>query len=198
MAQAPDHFMPLFSMEHTARESAVDLAVQIGTILLLGGVLLLHAPYGYILPLTALALAGLVCWTLIEYCVHRFVLHGLRPWRSWHARHHRYPLTHVFAPTLLISMLFAALVFAPALWLGGMWIACAFTLGVLSGYLLYSLTHLAIHHRTARSGWLSRRQRWHAEHHRRTNQPGRYGVTTSFWDHAFALTGRIRRQVPAR
>lgn len=190
--------MRLFTMQHTARESAVDLAVQIATILLLAGLLLRHTPSGQALPLIGLALAGLVAWTFIEYCVHRFVLHGVQPWRTWHAEHHRDPMTHVFAPTLLISALFAALVFAPALWLVGLWAASGFTLGVLSGYLLYSLTHLAIHHRTARGGWLSRRQRWHAEHHGRRDPPDRYGVITNFWDHAAAATTNVLRRFVSR
>jgi cyclopropane-fatty-acyl-phospholipid synthase len=30
------------------------------------------------------ALAGLLGWSLIEYGVHRFVLHGLAPFRRWY------------------------------------------------------------------------------------------------------------------
>jgi sterol desaturase/sphingolipid hydroxylase (fatty acid hydroxylase superfamily) len=185
--------MPLFRMEHTARENAVDLAVQVATILLLAGLLTRYEPDGRGLSALGLVLSGLMAWTLVEYCVHRFVLHGLRPWRTWHAQHHSHPLDHVFAPTLLISALFAALVFAPALWLGGLWIACAFTAGVMGGYLIYSLTHLAIHHRSPRGAWLRQRQRWHAEHHRQGDQPGRYGVTTGFWDRLFDVAGKLSR-----
>ena len=137
--------MPVFKIEHTARESTADLAVQAASILLLIGLLAYYTPPAQRLSALALLLAGLAAWTLIEYCVHRFVLHGLRPWSTWHAQHHRHPLDLIFAPTVLIAGLFALLVFAPIFWLGGMWIACGLTLGVLSGYFLYSLTHLAVH-----------------------------------------------------
>jgi len=191
--------MPILRMEHTARENTADLVVQIATILLLGVLLLRSAPHGWQLSGVALVLAGLSTWTLIEYCVHRFVLHGMQPWSTWHGLHHRQPTTHVFAPTWLITALFATLVFAPILLLTGLWIACGFTLGVLCGYLLYSLTHLAIHHRVARGGWLRERQRWHAEHHGHgLLTVGRYGVTTDIWDQLFAMTGKLGRQFAAR
>ena len=132
--------MPVFRIEHTTREWAADFAVQIAAMLLLLGLLVRYAPHGQHWSLVALVLAGMVTWTLIEYCVHRFILHGLQPWSSWHAQHHGHPLRHIFAPALLVAALFAALIFAPALWLGGLPIACGFTLGVLCGYLFYSLT----------------------------------------------------------
>jgi sterol desaturase/sphingolipid hydroxylase (fatty acid hydroxylase superfamily) len=160
--------------------------------------LLRYAPHGRPLQSMAPVLVGVFTWTFIEYCVHRFVLHGVRPWRYWHAQHHRHPQAHIFAPTLIMSALFAALVFAPALWLGGLWVACGFTAGVLCGYLVYSLTHLAIHHRTARGRWLRQRQIWHTEHHRQADRPDRYGVTTQLWDRLFAMTGKPGRQSETR
>jgi cyclopropane-fatty-acyl-phospholipid synthase len=184
-------------MQHTERENVADLVVQTATILLLGALLLRHGPQQQRLSLMGLVVGGLLAWTLIEYCVHRFVLHGLRPWRAWHAQHHLHPASLVYAPTMLVSALFAALVFAPLLWLGGLWLACGLTLGVLCGYLFYSLTHLAIHRRTTRNRWLRKRQRWHAEHHRGAGRAGRYGVTTDFWDRLFALASKPASRLDA-
>ena len=130
-----------------------------------------------------LVLAGLAGWTLLEYALHRFVLHGLRPFSDWHAEHHHRPAALICAPTILSASLIAALVFLPAWALGGLWPACAITLGVLGGYLAYAITHHATHHWRASNRWTRQRKRWHALHHDRHRGPGHYGVTTSFWDH---------------
>jgi cyclopropane-fatty-acyl-phospholipid synthase len=67
-------------------------------------------------------------------------------------------------------------------------------LGVLVGYLGYSLTHHATHHWPARNAWTRRRKRWHAMHHGALAQPGYYGVTSGFWD---ALFGTRPARAPA-
>ena len=82
----------------------------------------------------------------------------------------------------------ATLVFLPALLMSNLWIASAFTLGVLAGYLAYSITHHATHHWRARSPWLLQRKRWHALHHRHADEPACYGVTTDLWDRVFGST----------
>tara|TARA_R110002074_G_scaffold90763_3_gene198817 strand:+ start:1632 stop:1898 length:267 start_codon:yes stop_codon:yes gene_type:complete len=85
------------------------------------------------------------------------------------------------------------LVFLPALVLSGnLWRACALTLGVLVGYLFFSITHHAIHHWSADSAWLKQRKRWHAQHHV-TRQSGCFGVTSAFWDHVFRSARRQRK-----
>ena len=43
-------------------------------------------------------LAGLVAWTLLEYVLHRFVLHGVEPFRAWHLAHHRNPTQPIRVP----------------------------------------------------------------------------------------------------
>ena len=88
-------------------------------------------------------------------------------------------------PTVLSAALVVALVFLPVLAFGGIWNACALTLGVLIGYLLYAVTHHATHHWPAGSAWLKRRKRWHALHHHDAGRLGRFGVTSAFWDHVF-------------
>lgn len=144
------------------------------------------------ISLAALALAGAAAWTLIEYAIHRFVLHGIQPFRGWHTRHHEKPMALIAAPTLVSATLIASLIFLPALVIGGWWHAAALTLGLTVGYLAYGLTHHATHHWRARSDWLRRRKRWHALHHR-TGGADCYGVTSSFWDHLFGTApGRQR------
>lgn len=125
---------------------------------------------------------GLALWTLLEYLLHRFVLHGLQPFRRWHAEHHQRPTALIGLPTLGSVTLFGTLVLAPAWWVGGPWHAIALTLGVLLGYLAYAATHHADHHASAATGWMRRRQRWHAWHHQARQRPQCFGVTTALWD----------------
>ncbi|MCC6208917.1 MAG: sterol desaturase family protein [Gammaproteobacteria bacterium] len=117
-----------------------------------------------------------------------FVMHGLQPFSRWHAEHHQRPTALICTPTILS----ATLVFFPALvLLGNLWRACALTLGVLIGYLSFSITHHAIYHWCADIAWLKQRKQWHALHHHTIGQSGCFGMTSAFWDHVF---GSARRQ----
>ncbi len=183
--------MGLFSMEQSKAAYVADFALYGAAVAALAAFLALAAPRGHLTVLMVLTLAGLVAWTLIEYALHRFVLHGLQPFRRWHEEHHRRPAAWICTPTLLSATLIALLVFLPALLLGDLWQACALTLGLLAGYLVYAVLHHATHHWHAERAWLRRRKRWHAMHHHHAH-PGCYGVTSSFWDHVFGTTGRAR------
>lgn len=131
---------------------------------------------------------GLGSWSLIEYALHRFVLHGLHPFKRWHLEHHARPTALISAPTLLSSCLIFVLVFLPAWALQDLQRAAALTLGVLVGYLTYATIHHGVHHWRVTWPWLAKRKRWHALHHHidAKHAPSRYGVSTSFWDLAFA------------
>ncbi|MGA0611164.1 sterol desaturase family protein [Caldimonas sp. KR1-144] len=144
---------------------------------------LARSPSDRWLELALLALLGLAGWTFVEYVLHRFVLHGLRPLRDWHTVHHLRPTVPVGTPPVLGVALIATLVILPALLLVDAWRAGALALGLTSGYLVYSITHHAIHHGHARFAWLDRRRALHALHHH-MRRPGCFGVTTSFWDEA--------------
>lgn len=86
-------------------------------------------------------------------------------------------------------MLIAVLVFLPSLILtGNLQQAWALTLGVVIGYLSYSVMHHAIHYWRADNAWLKQRKRWHAQHHSNIEQPACFGVTSGFWDHVFKST----------
>ena len=126
---------------------------------------------------------GLFGWTLLEYVLHRFVLHGLEPFRSMHAQHHERPRALVGIPTIVSAALFAALVFAPAAAMMEFCKGTALTLGVITGYLGYGWIHHAAHHWRPGTRWLKRRKQIHAMHHRAGDC--HYGVTTSLWDWVF-------------
>lgn len=185
--------MGLFSLEHGKAAYRIDFALYGVAVLGLAAFLLAGTPHVPRLEVVAYTLLGLASWTGIEYALHRFVLHGVQPFKGWHEQHHQRPTALIGAPTILSATLIATLVFLPALALSDVRHACALTLGVLAGYLAYGITHHATHHWRAESAWLKRRKRWHALHHHGLAQPGCFGVTSAFWDHVFGTTGGPRR-----
>ncbi|MEY2688403.1 MAG: hypothetical protein RL375_2601 [Pseudomonadota bacterium] len=145
------------------------------------------------LPL-AWVLAGWWGWSLAEYLLHRFVLHGVPPFRRMHALHHARPLAHVATPTVVTVALFGLLVALPAAWWLAPWQASALMLGVLGAYLVYIATHHAVHHAHGTSSWLRRHKRWHAMHHL-AGARACYGVSLPLWDHVFRTArARVRQR----
>lgn len=185
----------LFSLEHSRAAYWADFGCYGLASATMGLALLLASPTGHGLALAGWAAAGMATWTLAEYLLHRFVLHGLPPFNRWHAEHHRRPAALIGSPTLLSASLFAVLAAAPAAWLLGAWPGCALLFGLVTGYLLYGLSHHAMHHAMSpalqRWPWLARRRRWHARHHRAGSSPGgHFGVTSGLWDRVFDRLGR--------
>jgi sterol desaturase/sphingolipid hydroxylase (fatty acid hydroxylase superfamily) len=146
--------------------------------------------------MATLAASGLFTWSLVEYVMHRFVLHAIEPFKTWHARHHERPTALISAPTALTVTLITLLVFVPALIATSIWRALSLTVGVIVGYVTYSLCHHATHHWRPKGRWLLERKRWHALHHGRG--PGQcYGVTSNIWDRIFGTgPGRTHRRDP--
>ncbi len=181
--------MGLLSLGHSKLAYRADFAVYAVAVAASTVSLLVGGPSDQWPQVLGAVLAGMVAWTAIEYGLHRFVLHGVQPFKGWHAEHHGRPSALICAPTVASASLIFVLVFVPAWWVGTWWWACALTLGVLSGYLGYAITHHATHHWRAKGRWLQQRKRWHAQHHHAA-APVCYGVTSAFWDHAFGSSGR--------
>lgn len=177
----------MFTLEHSKVAYRVDFAVLGGTSIGLGALLLFMSPRARLIENVACATLGLASWTFIEYGVHRFVLHGVKPFSTWHAEHHRRPAARIYAPTFVSVVSIAALSYLPAWLILGPWPACALTFGVAVGDFAYSVTHHAVHHWGTGGGWLARRKHWHGLHHARPlelgRRPGNYGVTSPFWDY---------------
>lgn len=179
--------MSLFGLEHSLSAYRADFMLHGATIVSMGVVVAVAAPADERLHIVALTVLGMFSGPLIEYWLHRSVLHGIKPFSTWHAEHHRRPTALIYTPTLGSLALIAALVFMPIWLIGGVWPACAFTLGFLVSYLAYSITHHAVHHWRCNVAWLHQRKLWHARHHAARHQqaPGQFGVTTAFWDRVF-------------
>lgn len=128
---------------------------------------------------------GLAGWSLVEYLLHRFVLHHVRWVKEQHDVHHHDQLALVGTPTWFSLLVFVALVTMPALLATSAEVACGFTGGMMLGYLWYVTAHYGMHHWRAKpSGHLRRLRRRHALHHHFDDQ-GNFGVTSGFWDHVF-------------
>src|SRR5450755_4103283 len=113
--------MGLFTLEHGKAAYRVDFAAYGTAVVALAAFLVASTPHARRLEIGVLACVALMSWTAIEYALHRFVLHGLEPFRSWHAEHHRRPTALICTPTILSAALIATLVFLPALLLGDVW-----------------------------------------------------------------------------
>ncbi len=183
--------MVLFKLEQHPVVYFADFVLYPIVIALGVGVLLWQGPS----PAWALLLAailGFLAWSLIEYGLHRFVLHGLQPFKRWHEEHHQRPFALIGTSTPASLAFFAVLVFWPLSLSTDRWLALSATLGVVTGYLLYTIVHHATHHWKARPGsWAQARKKDHARHHH-PGAEGWYGVTTPFWDHVFRTDSSIK------
>jgi sterol desaturase/sphingolipid hydroxylase (fatty acid hydroxylase superfamily) len=187
--------MAWLSIEHGRAAYLSDFWVYAAVVLVLALYLAHILPPAHVLAAAGCVVAGLVAWSALEYVLHRFVLHGLAPFKHWHADHHARPSALLGVPTLLSAALIGGFFFVPIWTLGAPWAACALTLGLSAGYLAYSIVHHGMHHWRVDRGWWLRRKRWHAQHHRPVEQADCFGVTTEVWDHVF---GTARRPTAAR
>ena len=113
---------------------------------------------------------GVVAWTLAEYVVHRFVLHGFAP--TEHRLHHASPDEAVLTIFWQIWVCFA-LIYLIA---GGPFLA-----GALSAYAWYLFVHHCAHHGPDKLPLPLLKH--HQSHHRFATR--NYGVSTTLWDHVF-------------
>lgn len=144
-----------------------------------------------------LAIAGLFCWTLTEYVLHRFIFHypaksALGKWFVFlfHGLHHDDPddATRLVMPPLpaVIYVFFLYNffnLFIPELYMS------AFMAFFMIGYLCYDYIHYATHHfkMTSKVGRYLRK--WHLVHHN-AHEASKYGVSSPLWDYVFrTVTG---------
>lgn len=145
------------------------------------------------LAIILLYMFGVLIWSLSEYILHRWVFHTALPGKLGkrihfviHGVHHDYPNdTHrlVMVPSLSIPLAFFYY-FLFWLLLGPAFV-CPFFSGLVTGYLVYDMTHYAIHHYGFKSKYWLRLKVNHMKHH--YQQPDRgYGVSSILWDIIFS------------
>lgn len=128
-----------------------------------------------------IVISGLVLFSFVEYCFHRWLFHGPAGglMEKGHDQHHRNPAGYdslpFFMPPMgllgLAALLAAILPTTFALLLVG---------GLAAGYALYGQSHCAIH--SVRFSYPPAK-RWAANHHIHHHHPDKnFGVTTPLWD----------------
>ena len=147
---------------------------------------------------------GLFCWTLIEYLIHRFSFHytphgpiGMFYAYMIHGVHHAFPEDdRRWLVPPLISIAISAGIYVVLHQIFPVTIAPGFAGGLL-GYLLYDLSHYAMHRGPSRFEFFNRLRRRHMQHHYTTPERW-YGVSTPLWDYIFRTTAPERRDATAR
>lgn len=181
--------MKLFKIEHSQWAYRFDLYFYGTAPCVLSVLLITCGPTNLRAELLSLTALGFVSWSLMEYVLHRFVLHGLAPFSRWHDEHHQRPTALICLPTAYSFGLIYLLVFLPSLGALGFWPAVALALGVLTGYAAYTLVHHATHHSKSLGHWFRRRKCHHALHHAMYKKLGAaggyFGVTSNLWDRIF-------------
>ena len=139
-----------------------------------------------------LFIAGLAFWTFAEYILHRFVFHfvpkaewALRIHFIFHGVHHDYPSDAkrlVMPPSASIPM--ATILFLLFNWALPEGYIYSFFPGFLIGYLVYDISHYAIHHFNFKGGMWKRIKQHHMLHHYQDPSKG-YGVSSPIWDKVF-------------
>ncbi len=137
-------------------------------------------------------MAGIFIWTITEYVLHRYIFHfvpkskwGLRLHFIFHGVHHDYPRDAkrlVMPPSASIPL--AVLFYLLFWWLLPVKLMDAFFAGFLIGYLIYDMTHYAIHHANFKNPILKRIKQHHMLHHYSDSSKG-YGVSSELWDFFF-------------
>ena len=146
----------------------------------------LHQFSGSWIVACGVVIAGFTSSGLLEYVLHRWVLHGPASMaRRGHAQHHVEPGALVSTP------LFVIMIVALATWgLLGLvlpaGVAALLVFGLYARYNYFALLHHVQHHGgndLARLAYWRRLQRLHHLHHRR--QVVNFGISTTIWDRLF-------------
>lgn len=153
-------------------------------------------PQPHITPWVAIPLgvAGVLMWTFIEYCLHRFAFHSIskselaREFNStlhkWHHDDTKNP-NFLAAPTVLSWPVFIVVTALVHFVLGREWVLTATLMSGLSvGYLAYEGVHAMSHLLNPPTAYLRGLKKNHMTHH--FVVPDKmFGVTTTLWDRVF-------------
>jgi 4-hydroxysphinganine ceramide fatty acyl 2-hydroxylase len=141
---------------------------------------------------------GILTWTLLEYCLHRFIFHIQVPLRdprlreivnASHLAHHASPRDRgkvLVRPGygLVVSSILYGLIY---LLTRSVFLTSGLVAGVWAGFLYYEAVHYRVHFSLSGSGFIARQRRTHFYHHF-TNNKRCFGVTSPLWDYVFGTT----------
>ena len=137
---------------------------------------------------------GVVFWTLVEYMVHRYVLHGVFPegpgMKHWlhvlfdhlHVEHHKRPWdgNHINGTIkdtgpFLLPVLLVALLLPPQTLL-------AFLAGLVQAYVVEEWVHHSVHFYRLDNPYFRYIRAHHLYHHSRRGETIAFGLTNGVWD----------------
>ncbi len=138
-----------------------------------------------------LFVSGFVIWTFTEYTLHRFVFHyeakseiGKRIHFLIHGVHHAYPKDSkrlVMPPIVSIPLAILFFIFFESILDSNVF---PFYSGFLIGYLIYDMTHYAVHHFNLHNKFWLYIKNHHMKHHYKDSTKG-FGVSQPVWDYIF-------------
>ena len=186
----------------TSRRRMMPVTVIYSTYLL---VLLAFAWRASALPRAlAWTLGGVALWTLMEYLVHRYILHVAFPrGKTWisrvlhklfdasHGDHHANPFDGYHINGHLDTVWIAVVVF-PLSFLAPPYTASMLIAGLFAAYAAEEWAHHAMHFCNYRWSFFQYLRRRHLFHHSRHGVGTAYGITSDFWDKVFDT------RIPAR
>jgi 4-hydroxysphinganine ceramide fatty acyl 2-hydroxylase len=184
-------FMEFFSHVHPA--TPVILYMPVVAWLLFTAVT--KSQLGF-LAIAALFVVGILCWTLLEYVIHRHIFHYEPKTRVGkflhfmvHGVHHDYPndATRLVMPPVISVPLGIFFYFFFAFTCGRF--APAISAGFGFGYVCYDTIHYATHHFAMKGSMWQWVKQYHLRHHYKNDQAG-YGVSSPLWDYIFGTVGK--------
>jgi cyclopropane-fatty-acyl-phospholipid synthase len=95
--------MNVLTIEQSKAAYWADFAFYGATIVVLAVALVVGTPHTQWPRVAFLAITGVGGWSVLEYLVHRFLFHGVQPFRRWHAEHHARPTAFICAPTIVTA-----------------------------------------------------------------------------------------------
>ena len=138
---------------------------------------------------------GVACWTLLEYLVHRHVLHGRFAdgpgflkhrmhtfFDTMHADHHRRPWDGMYINGYLDAIPFAVLFAAMSFVFSPYYRAPVFVAALLQCYVVEEWVHYSVHFHTFKSRYFRYIRRHHWYHHSRGEVGEAFGLTNGIWD----------------
>jgi len=160
---------------------------------------------------------GVGFWTLLEYLVHRFVLHGRFPdgpgalrhrmhtfFDTMHGDHHLRPWDGMYINGYLDALPFGVLFAIVSFLIGPHYKAPVFVAGLLQSYVLEEWVHYSVHFCFFKGRYFRYIRYHHWYHHSRRGGEQAFGLTSGIWDLVSGtqmpteLRFRTRVQRPAR
>ena len=181
------NFMEAMSKVHFS----VPLFIYVPVVLYFLGksAFVLHTNAGTIILFYFLGILG---WSLIEYVLHRFVFHFTPKGKFmerihfvFHGVHHDYPndvKRLVMPPSVSIPLAVLFYFILSAVFNEVQF--HAFFPGFVTGYLIYDMSHYALHHYNFKSKFWKELKRHHMLHHYQDSSK-KYGVSSVLWDKIF-------------